>query len=300
MDTTTQDQATQIFGYDVIDGSGNNVGSVDGVWVDDATDALEFVSIKTGWLMGKTHLIPMENAQVDDANNQIQVPYGEDQIKDAPSFATDAELSPDDEQSIYSYYGMQRSDQASPTGLGTGYTFGTTNYVADSGPDAGVVASEYDTDTDLNTADTVTADQEIDVPLSEEQLQVGKRQVEAGQVRLRKVVRTETVEQPVELRREEVEIDRVPVSDTDTVPTDAFQEREINVPVMREEAVVAKEAQVTGRVVVGKDVETETQTVGGEVRREDVEIDRDDTDVAGNAYADREIVSEETDTTNLT
>ena len=63
-------------------------------------------------------------------------------------------------------------------------------------------------------------------------------------------------------------------------PDTAFQEQEINVPVTREEAVVGKEARVAGEVRVGKDVETEQRTVGGEVRKEDVEVERDtDTDI---------------------
>ena len=71
-----------------------------------------------------------------------------------------------------------------------------------------------------------------------------KRPVEAGRVRLRKVVRTEREEVPV--------------------------------PVMREEPVVGKETRVTDEVRVNKDVETETRRVGDEVRREDVKVDREE------------------------
>src|SRR5439155_27348984 len=87
--------------------------------------------------------------------------------------------------------------------------------------------------------------QEVSVPLSEEELKVGKRAVEAGRVRLRKVVHTEHVAQPVQLRREEVTVERLPAGGTQ-VPPDAFQEKEVAVPLMREEPVVAKEPHVTG------------------------------------------------------
>ena len=244
----------QLYGYDVMDSSGNKIGSVDGVWVDDATGELEFVGVKTGWLMGKTHIIPAAQAQIDGSSQTITVPFAQDQIKDAPSFGTDDELSPDDENQIYSYYGMDRSTAPSPTGLPAGDQSNATTY-------------------------GTTATGERDIQLSEEELQVGKRQVEAGRVRLRKVVRTEQQEVPVELRREDVEIERVPASGQN-VSGDAFQEEEIEVPVMREEPVIGKQAHVTGQVRVGKDVETEQRTVGGEVRKEDVEIDRDvDTEV---------------------
>ena len=76
----------------------------------------------------------------------------------------------------------------------------------------------------------------------------------------------------MELPREEVHVERVPASGAE-VPGDAFQERDIEVTAMREEPVVSKEAQVTGEVRVDKSAQTETRTVGGEVRKEDVEVD---------------------------
>ena len=273
-----------VFGSDVIDGSGNKIGSVDNVWVDDATGALEFVGVKTGWLMGKTHVIPTADAQFE--GNSIQVPYAEDQIKDAPSFGGDDELSPDDESQIYSYYGLDRSTAPSPSGLATGETTGTTEYATSdmgtTGIDTSGTSADYST---TGTTDVSTGETE-EVALREEELAVGKREVQAGGVRLRKVVRTEHEEVPVELKREEVQIERIPASEVNASTTDAFQNEEIDVPVMREEPVVEKQAHVTGGVRVSKDVETETQTVGGEVRREDVDVDRTtDTTTAG--YTDQ-------------
>jgi len=263
--TTSPDQ---FFGYDVVDSTGNKIGSVDNVWVDDATNALEFIGVKTGWLMGKTHVIPTADAQI--SNGSITVPYSADQIKDAPSFGGNEALSPDDESQVYSYYGLDRSTAPSPTGLPSGESTGTSDYST-----AGT--SSFGTSTGTETLENAG---EINVPVSEEELQVGKREVSAGTVRLRKVVRTEHQEVPVELRREDVQIERVPASEMTEVPDAAFQERDIEVPVSREEAVVGKEAHVTGQVRVQKNVDTETQTVGDEVRSEDVEVD-DSTTNAG-------------------
>ena len=117
---------------------------------------------------------------------------------------------------------------------------------------------------------------EIQIILHEEQLRVGKREVSAGGVQLRKTVRTEQVNVPVELRREDVTIERVAASDVGNLNTaDAFKEGVIEVPLTREEAVVSKEAQVTGAVRVKKTAETETQQVSEQVRKEDVEVVRD-------------------------
>jgi uncharacterized protein (TIGR02271 family) len=110
--------------------------------------------------------------------------------------------------------------------------------------------------------------------LSEEQLKIGKREVEAGGVRLRKIVRTETVNQPVELKREEIVIERVPASGTATTGA-AFENEDVFIPLRREEAVVEKEAHVREEVRVSKKATTEQQNVSGEVRKEDVEIEQE-------------------------
>lgn len=188
--------------YAVMDSAGNKIGKVDGIWVDDATNELEFVGAKTGWLMSKTHVIPAAQAQIDNSSQTLTVPFAESQIKDAPSFGTDDELSPDDEDEIYSYYGMDRSTAPSPTGLPAGGQTGTYGTIDTS-------TREYDTaDTGTQAYDTADIG-ERSIQLAEEELQVGKRQVEGGRARLRKVVRTEQQEVPIELRFENVNIERV-------------------------------------------------------------------------------------------
>jgi uncharacterized protein (TIGR02271 family) len=272
MDLKTQNP-NQLFDYDVVDTNGNKIGSVDGVWVDDATSELEFLGVKTGWIFGKTHIIPAANASISDGT--VQVPFDTQMVKDSPSFSTDAELTPDDEQQVYSYYGIDRTTSTSPTGLPANQ--GTASYgtqTTDTGTGNYAATSNYGTDT--TQTDIGQGEREIDVPLSEEKLDIGKRREQAGNVHLRKVVREEDVSQPVELQREEVEVERVPADRaTSEVPSDAFQEKDIDVPVTREEAVVGKETRVTGEARVRKDIETETRNVGGTVRREDVEVDKD-------------------------
>ena len=114
------------------------------------------------------------------------------------------------------------------------------------------------------------------MPLTEEQVRVGKRTVDAGQVRLRKIVRTEIVNQPVEIRHEDVVIERVAAGDVHSgTATSDFKEETIDVPLTREEVVVSKEAHVTGAVRLHKTAETETQNVSETVRKEDVEVLRD-------------------------
>ena len=107
----------------------------------------------------------------------------------------------------------------------------------------------------------------------EEELQVGKRPVETGSVRLRKWVETEPVDVDVELRQETARVTREridqPVADHD------FEEEEVEVPLRGEEAMVQKQAVAKERVSVGKNVRTDTKTVRDKVRKERVEVEGD-------------------------
>ena len=123
---------------------------------------------------------------------------------------------------------------------------------------------------------TIRDEGTVRVPVYEERLDVEKREVELGEVRLHKTVEEEEVSVPVELRREEVTVDR---RDVDARPVEpgaadtAFQETTIRVPVRGEEAVVDKQAVVTGEVVVTKEQTTERQEITDTVRKERVDID---------------------------
>ena len=128
----------------------------------------------------------------------------------------------------------------------------------------------------FETNDRMAAEGQIRVPVVEERLDVEKRQGEMGSVDIRKTVETEQVNIPVELRHEEVTVDRVDVKDRPVAAADvdnAFEEGTIRVPVRGEEAVVQKEAVVTGEVVIDRETKTERQTVSDTVRKERVNID---------------------------
>jgi uncharacterized protein (TIGR02271 family) len=158
----------------------------------------------------------------------------------------------------------------------------TTQYSDTSGNYAGTTTAESDRtrvrESD-NTATTRGAG-EWALPLYSESLRVGKREVGNGNVRLRKVVRTENASQPVELRRETVVIDRE-AFDQARRAADAgqasdfgarFEEKEITIDLTREEPVVEVTPFVSGRIVAQKRQQTDTQNVQRQIRREEVEV----------------------------
>src|SRR3954469_2326400 len=111
------------------------------------------------------------------------------------------------------------------------------------------------------------------IPVVEEQVRVGKREVGGGRVRVRSYVVERPVEEQVNLRQERVEIERRPV-DREVSPGDApFQEKVIEASERGEEAVVSKEARVVEEVGLRKDVETRTETVRDTVRKQEVEVE---------------------------
>ncbi len=113
----------------------------------------------------------------------------------------------------------------------------------------------------------------------EENLKIGKREVVRGGVRVHKYVDTERVEETLQLREEHVDVDRRRV-DRVVAPgevDDAFEEKTIELVERAEEAIVEKETRVTGEVTVGKNVETHQETVGGDVRRTRIEVEKLDT-----------------------
>jgi uncharacterized protein (TIGR02271 family) len=117
---------------------------------------------------------------------------------------------------------------------------------------------------------------EGDVTRHEEELRVGTEERPAGSVRLRKWVETEPVSTEVELERETAHVVREPVDQPVARDTDAaFGDEEIEVPLRAEEAVVGKRTVAKERVGIEKDVDTRTETVRDEVRKEHVDVDDD-------------------------
>jgi uncharacterized protein (TIGR02271 family) len=251
--------------YAVMGRDGDKIGTVDSVWLDSDGDPA-YLALRTGWLgMGKTHVIPAQRADVSERRREIRLPYTAEQIKSAPDFDASANLQTADEDRIGGYYQQ--------------FGFNRDNWLRQRG------STTESTATSANRQG-LEAQGETRIKLKEEDLRVGKREVEYGGVRLRKVVRTEVVNQPVELKREEIVVERIPAADR-SAATEEFSEDEVYVPLRREEAVVEKQARVREEVRVGKRSETESQTVSDTVRKEDVEIEREESDELSQSRLDK-------------
>ena len=146
------------------------------------------------------------------------------------------------------------------TGLGSTGALGTT------GSSTGVGAGS------TGAARTGSGEEER-IQLAEEELRVGKREVNQGRVRVRSYVVEQPVQEQVNLRQEHVSVERRPVDRPATGTENLFQDRTIEAQERREEAVVSKEARVTEELVVNKNVENRTETVSDTVRKTEVEVE---------------------------
>ncbi|HSH81561.1 MAG TPA: DUF2382 domain-containing protein [Herpetosiphonaceae bacterium] len=127
---------------------------------------------------------------------------------------------------------------------------------------------------DATSAGSVDTSDQVAIPVVEENINVGTREVERGGVRVDTRVEETPVREQVNLRDEEVRVERRPVDQRVDAPTvtDAFREGTFEVRERDQQAVVQKEARVVEEVVVNKDVRERQETIEDTVRRTDVDV----------------------------
>jgi uncharacterized protein (TIGR02271 family) len=294
------DTLDRVIGADVYDADGDKIGTASEVYLDDQSGNPEWVTVKTGLFGTKETFVPIRDADLTD--NGVRVPVSKSAVKDAPKIDTDGHLSPQEEQELYRHYGLGTSDttvgRADDSQLSGNRTDTTTttggNRDAESARDISTAGAAGDLGTDTSRRDTGRRDtgrsdtvgRDTSGPTtddamtrSEEQLSVGTTSEEAGRARLRKYVVTENVTQSVPVSREEVRVEREPITDAnvgDALDGPDISEEEHEVTLHAERPVVDKEAVPVERVRLGKETVTENVTVDESLRKEQIDTDGDD------------------------
>ena len=285
-DKFTEEVEVRYVGYTVYDRHYEKLGEVDVLFLDES-DQPEYIGVKMGFLGTRTTLIPFQIARVNDARQIIEVAADKETLKNGPTFDDDREITPEFENEVYSYYGLQRTQTIGNTG-----SYGS--YYSDEGTDAGTVGpgmtmgdtetgefrehAAHDEGVHQSRGDDLEDEDELRVQRTEEELTAGTRQREAGSIRVRKRVRTERERIEVPTRHEEVSVERVPVEGEASEAE--IGEAEVVVPVTEEEIVVHKRPVLKEEVRIRKDVVQDTEVVEEEVRREEVEVE-DETERRG-------------------
>jgi uncharacterized protein (TIGR02271 family) len=250
-------------GRTMVDRDGDRIGEIDAIYVDDQTGEPEWALVNTGFFGTRSTFVPI--AQAAAHGDQVQVPYEKQRVKDAPNMDPDGHLSEQEEQELWRHYGLE---------YGGGYA--AAGAAGDTGTGR-ATADDEDDDTVGRDTSGPTTDQAM--TRSEEELRVGTQTRERGRARLRKYVVTETQQVTVPVSREEVRVEREPITDANLDAATSgpdLSEEEHEVTLREEEVVVDKRAVPKERVRLDTETVTEQRQVSEEVRKEQIEVDGDD------------------------
>jgi uncharacterized protein (TIGR02271 family) len=247
-------------GATMVDRDGDKVGTVESIYVDDQTGEPEWALVNTGLFGTKSSFVPL--AQASSSGDQVQVPYHKQLVKDAPRVDTDQHLSEAEEQQLWRHYGLEYGGYAAAGTTGDTDTARATTYE----------------DRDTVGRDTSGPTTDDAMTRSEEELQVGTQTRERGRARLRKYVTTEQEQVTVPVQREEVRVEREPITDANldaATSGPAISEAEHEVTFREEEVVVDKRAVPRERVRLDTETVTEERQVAEELRKEQIEVEGD-------------------------
>jgi uncharacterized protein (TIGR02271 family) len=238
-------ELADVRGYEVRTRDGDEkVGRVEDL-VCTTDGQIRYLDVDLGGFFSQRHVVlPVGAAQVDRERDVVWITgMTKDQIKALPDYDGDESRIDDRyESNVRGVYGSAATDRD---------LYDQGRFYAERGGERA---------------------REARLVLAEEQLAIGKRQVQAGEVGIRKTVETERVRENVQVMHEEVTIERHPVTSASAGDLQ-IGEDEIRVPVMREEVVAEKRVVPTEEVVLRTHQVTENQPVEADIRRERAIVD---------------------------
>ena len=266
IDSSTVDH---LIGADVHGTDDAKIGTVGQVYVDNESQQPTWVTIRTGLFGSSESFAPLSDASFD--GGVVRVAYEKSFVKDAPRIEDDGALTADDEQALYSYYGVGGTRAGSPLYDQDADAGSTTDFVTDGHDTTDHGATGRGTE-GHDTSGPTTDDA---MTRSEERLRVGTETVEAGRARLRKHIVTEQVSKTGPVSHDEVTLTREPITEAnagDALAGPDLSEEEHEVVLTEERVVTAKETVPVERVSLGTETVTEQQRVDEEVSHEEIEL----------------------------
>ncbi len=236
-------EARNWFGRTAIDVQGDKIGKVDTVYLDDATGRPEWLAIETGWFGNNVSFVPIEAAE--KVGDDIRVSFDKSIVKDAPNIPADGHINPEEEQTLFAYYGREYEHRGTDSDPSARHLSGPT------------------------TDDAMTR--------SEEELRIDTRRHDAGVARLRKWIETEDVEVTVPVQKEKARLVTEPITAENrdrTMSGPELSADEHEIVLSEEEIVVDKRVVPKEQVRLETDVETEQVAVEETVRKEQIDLDR--------------------------
>lgn len=280
-----------LFDATAYDKAGEKLGSVKEVFVDEQTGQPTFVEVNHGLFGMNSSLVPLRGH--DFNGDELKLAFSKDRIEGAPDFDSDKPLTPEAQADIFKHYNLENAQDVTTyrderagttTGAGAAGAGVAGAGVAGAGAHANdeTVTTERTATTDRAAATDTTAghnltDNDNELIRSEERLDVNKERVATGEARLRKyvVTDTETVEVPVE--REEVRVERTPISEADAANFNGTigdnDTAEASVTLHEERVNVDKKTVPVEKVNLSKETIQDTETHTEELRKEQIDTD---------------------------
>ena len=240
-------ELTEAYGFQgrtMLDRDGDKIGKIDDIYEDRQTGEPEWALVNTGLFGTKKTFVPLRGATA--AGEDVRVPVEKTHVKDAPGIDADGELSETDERQLFAHYDLGYESEVDGS-AGNGHD-----------------VSRQTTD------DAMTR--------SEEELRVGTERRESGRARLRKYVVTETEQRTVPVRREEVRVEREPITEGNVARAldgPEISEDEHEVVLHEERPVVEKDVVAKERVRLSAEERSDEETVSEQLRKERIETDGD-------------------------
>ena len=257
------EQLQSMIGKNAVDTSGDKIGRIGQIYLDDSTGDPQWVTVSTGLFGTKESFAPLYGSRADGDNLVLAVSKA--MVKDAPNVENDGHLEESEVQSLFQYYNGYLGEQGTTTGGigGQDYDYEDTTGQQDLTGQAGVVGRDTSGPT---TDDAMTR--------SEERVRIGTQNVETGRARLRKYLVTENVTQTVPVSHEEVRLEREPITEGNVgqaMSGGDLTEEEHEVTLHAERPVVEKETVPVERVRLATETVTSEETVTEQVRKEQIE-----------------------------
>ena len=243
--------------HTAVDSSGDKIGTISAVYVDNETSEPSWLAVRTGLFGSKVSFVPIEGASA--AGDDAMVAWPKSVVKDAPRAEADGALSHDEEDALYAHYDLTTTASTTPTEPRPAPA--PTDRTAGAGHDT----SGPDTDAAMTR--------------SEEELRVGTQRRETGTARLRKWVETENVTVTVPVEREKARLVTEPITGANRDAAMAggdLTEQEHEVVLSEEVVDVQKQVVPKERVRLETETETENVPVNEEVRKEHIEFEGGD------------------------
>lgn len=259
------------------DAQGEKLGKINNLFVDDKTGQPTFIEVNHGLFGMSSSLVPLRGHRLN--GDELKLAFDKDLIKDAPDIDFENQLTAADQETIYEHYHLTDVQDvetyvtdrpaADDSNL-AGFAGAAGAGAAGAGAAAGTTEKDV-IDRDEREVREPVAGQSNDIILEKEKLNVGTERVASGEARLRKyqVEETETVEVPV--TREEVRIERTPISPEEAKNYVGSDATEATVTLHEDKVNLTKESVPVERVSLGTEQVQETRTVTDTVKHDEID-----------------------------